>query len=327
VPPTSADCSSSPLGLRANKRRFVNLLQQLGGGGLTYGESVIRGPLIRGGYMCRTKIAVVSALVAYLLASTSSAAASRQRMRVLNVSIQPIFTLVSAAIQGHLRSRDDVARIFAAGAFAVYGFYAGKDLTGQGHVRTGFAIANFAASVARNAAAGRPAFSRLGLSVGQLRVDASTPFDSDRTTALHVQASVSETVALMLMWRKSDRLVWRDGRIAFRSNRRYRADNRQFSGYTIGMFSGTTNHATPTTWDHESIHAIQSVQADSVEPPACFWLRAKCRSKRVFEFITWDPVQLGVLPAVGGGALSLQDYTKRWTEIEATWLADRHRPE
>jgi len=31
APPTSADCSSSPIGLRANKRRFVNLLQQLGG--------------------------------------------------------------------------------------------------------------------------------------------------------------------------------------------------------------------------------------------------------------------------------------------------------
>jgi len=27
---SSADCSSRPLGLRANKRRFVNLLQQLG---------------------------------------------------------------------------------------------------------------------------------------------------------------------------------------------------------------------------------------------------------------------------------------------------------
>jgi len=29
---SSVDCSSSPLGLRANKRRFVNLLQQLGRG-------------------------------------------------------------------------------------------------------------------------------------------------------------------------------------------------------------------------------------------------------------------------------------------------------
>jgi len=30
APPRSADCSSGPLGPRANKRRFVNLLQQLG---------------------------------------------------------------------------------------------------------------------------------------------------------------------------------------------------------------------------------------------------------------------------------------------------------
>jgi len=29
--PPSVDCSSGPLGPRANKRRFVNLLQQLGG--------------------------------------------------------------------------------------------------------------------------------------------------------------------------------------------------------------------------------------------------------------------------------------------------------
>jgi len=32
VPPRSADCSSAATAARANKRRFVNLLQQLGGG-------------------------------------------------------------------------------------------------------------------------------------------------------------------------------------------------------------------------------------------------------------------------------------------------------
>jgi hypothetical protein len=265
-------------------------------------------------------------LIAVTLWASAADAADRSKIRALNVGLQPIFTLASAAIQGKLRSRADLVRCVRSGVVAGYGFYKSKEITGNGHVRSGLVMANIAASLSRNAAAGRFELSRLGASIGPLRFDISTPFEEKSSALLHVQGSVSEGVALALMWNRSSHIGLRDGRISFRRKSTYDADGRQFTGYTIGMFSGTTYDATATTWHHESIHGIQSIQADSVEPPACAWFRARCDEPVARHGIAWEPWQLGVLPAVGGGALSLQDYTNRWTEIEATWLAEKRAP-
>jgi hypothetical protein len=118
----------------------------------------------------------------------------------------------------------------------------------------------------------------------------------------------------------------RDGKVAFHSRTTYNTDGRYFTGYAIGGFSGTTYDATETTWHHESVHGIQAIQGDSVEPPGCAWLRHQCGDRVARHRIAWEHYQLGVFPAVGGAALTRQDYTKRWTEIEATWLADKHAP-
>jgi hypothetical protein len=254
--------------------------------------------------------------------------ASRRRIATLNVGLQPVFTIASAAIQGHLRTRQDWMRCLRSGAIAGAGFYEAKQLAGNGHTIQALVIANTASSLTRNAAAGRPALARLGFAAGPLWVDVSTPLDKDSAAPVHLQMSASEVVALALTWRQNDRPVLRDGLLSFRKTGRYNYDDRNFTGYTIGMFSGTTLDATQKTWHHETVHAIQSIQADSVEPPACAWLRRPCKgSRQHFGFMTWEPVSLGVIPAVGGGLLSQQDYTKRWTEIEATWLAERHAPE
>jgi hypothetical protein len=241
-----------------------------------------------------------------LLVAMPAIPAERSRMRAWNVGLQPVFTLLSAAVQGKLRSRTDFARCLGVGAIAGYGFSRSKKLAADGHARSGLVLANASASLSRNVAAGRSALSRLGVTAGPLRLDISTPFDANAAAHIHVQASISEAAALFLMWRRSDRLVWRDGLIAFRKNRRYEGDGRHFPGYAIGAFAGTTNHAPAIVWNHEVVHVIQSLQADSVEPPACAWLSRRCGSTSgaSSKLIKWEPIQLGVIPVTGGLVLS-----------------------
>ena len=273
--------------------------------------------------MSRTRVMLV---VLVLLSAEAVNAADRQRIRLLNVSVHPVFTLASAAVQGRLRNREDWVRCIGWGVGSGYGYFRAKELAGLGHVRAGVAVANLAASVTRNTAAGRPAFSRLGMTVGPLRLDVSTPFDEKGTPPLHVQGSLYETVSLIEAWWRNEQLVWRGGLIAFHNHRGYDAYHRHFTGFTVGVYPGTTHDATAVTWHHESIHAIQSIQGDSLEPPACAWFRHQCEVKTFRHLIAWEPGQLGIVPTVALGGTVVQDYTERWTEIEATRLADRKAP-
>lgn len=263
-----------------------------------------------------------------LVTAQEAAAAGRQRIRALNVGLQPLFTLASAALQGKLHGRADVIRCLRVGAAAGYGFYESKRMAGNGHTLQALAIANVGSSMTRNAAAGRHAFARVGVTVGPTRTEVSTPFESAPDARFHVEASFSDAVAMAWMWQKSgERPTWRDGLIAFRKRGTYDADDRHFTGYTIGVFPGTSYGAAEVTWHHETVHAIQALQGNAIEPPACVW-RRRCRDEkpRDFRLIRFDGVRLGVIPAGGGWLMSRQDYTKRWTEIEATRLAENQEP-
>ncbi|MBV9495034.1 MAG: hypothetical protein JOZ54_12365 [Acidobacteria bacterium] len=276
--------------------------------------------------MLNGRFACLSLLIILLLASNRIEAESRRRIAAFNVGLQPALTLASAAIQGKLRTRGDWWRCIRAGAIAGGGFYEAKVLDGNGHTRAALATASLASSITRNAAAGRPELARVGMPIGPLWLDASTPFDKDPVAPLHLQTSVAELVAFALERQENDRIVFRDGLIAFRKSGRYEHDRRRFTGYTFGVFPGTSDDATQKTWHHETVHVIESMQADSVEPPACAWLRRCNPLRRKFGILTWEPLQLGVLPASGGLLLSKQDYPERFTEIEATWLAERRAP-
>lgn len=262
-----------------------------------------------------------------LAAPLDALGASRQMIRIYNVSLQPLLVLTSAALQGKLRNRSDVIRCLRTGSIAGLAFYEAKRLAGGEHVPAGLAIANVASSATRNAAAGRHAFARIGFTLGPTRTEFSTPLENDPTARIHLQVSVAEVAAMAVMRSRSDEFIWRDGLIALRKLGRYEGDHRSFSGYTIGVFAGTSHRATPLTWHHETVHVIQSIQGDSVEPPLCAW-RLRCheesgRSMRWFEF---QPV-LGVFLTAAGGAMSRQDYTARWSEIEAHRLAENERPQ
>lgn len=273
-----------------------------------------------------SRFATTVVIAAFFVSAVDAKAADRSKIRALNVGLQPLFTTFSAAIQGKLNGPADYWRCVRGGLISGYGFYRAKQITGDGHVRTGLLLGNVSASLSRNVAAGRNELSRLGASFGPFRFDVSTPFEANSYARFHVQGSIAEVGAMALMAHRSTRMVIRDGKVSFHSSKTYDADGRAFTGYTIGMFSGTTYGATSTTWHHESVHGIQAIQADSIEPPACAWLRHPCADPVGHHGVAWEHFQLGLIPAVGGGALSLQDYTNRWTEIEATWLAEKHAP-
>jgi hypothetical protein len=266
-------------------------------------------------------------LIISLALTSNAAAADRQKIRALNVGLHPLFTLASAAVQGKVHGWPDVRRCLRNGTAAGYAFFEAKRLAGDGHVFAGVVVANVASSLTQNTIARRPAFARLGFTLGPTRTEVSTPLDHDGSARFHLQWSLSDTVAMGVMWKKNDRLVWRDGLLEFRKKGTYHGDGRTFTGYTIGVFPGTSYAALPVTRYHESIHAIEAIQANALEPSWCGWRRnCEKRQPRILGPFELESIHLGILPAAGGGALSLQDYRNRWTEIEATRLAENEKP-
>jgi hypothetical protein len=261
----------------------------------------------------------------FLIAAVSqeAGAADRGKILVLNVALQPLLTLASAKIQGKLNSRSDWARCLRGGAAAGALFYEAKITASHGHVRTGWIVANVAGSLASDAAAGRPAFSRVQLIAGPLRVEVSTPREENPPAVIHLSTSIAELGSLVQMNRASDRVRLRDGMVSFGKRHKYPYEGRFVDGLTWGVFPGTWDRA-PEIWSHESIHAMQALQVDSVEPPLCAWLRRNCDSSKGKRFIRFR-LDGGVFLGAGAYAMSRQDYVNRWTEIEAYRLA-QHTP-
>jgi hypothetical protein len=263
--------------------------------------------------------------VTLLVAVTMHADDQREILR-WNVAIQPLMTLASAAVQGKLRTWDDWKRCLRIGATTGAAFYGSKRLVADGRVIEGLALANVASSMTSNAAAGRHALSRIGVTFGPVRAELSTPKDKERPARVHLSTSISELVSFGMMWERSDDITIRDGLISFRRDTDYpdfRDENLTFPGYTIGVFPGTSPAASETVWRHEVVHVIQVMQVDALEPGWCEWGRLDCRKKpasdRWFEI---EPLRIGIFPGANAGAMTFfLDYDQRWTEVEAYRLA------
>jgi hypothetical protein len=261
-------------------------------------------------------------IAALLLVATAARAdaADRDKIRNVNIALQPVMTIASAAVQGKLRG--NVLRCLLSGAVAGYGFYEAKVNAGRGDVRTAWAIANAASSISGNAAAGRHPLSRIRWTVGPVRADVATPFDRSGDTPLRLTFSAWEAGALVAMYNKSDRLKWRDGLLAFENDVRYRAEGEFWAGYTIGVFPGVVRRAPEAIWQHEVVHAIQALQLDSVEPSLSVFTK---RFTKQLGFVTID-AEAGAFPVVHAVAQSKQPYENRWSEIEAYRLAEDISP-
>lgn len=237
-------------------------------------------------------------------------------------------TVVSGMVQGKVRGVRDAARCLVAGSAAGYGSFQSKIRIRDGKVAQGWLLANVAASVSENAAAGRSPFAQIGYSLGPFRVRVVVPWlDRDADAYSYVDASAYETGALVRAVANSDRVRFRAGMIAFQRRNLFPSQGGvgPFTGYTFGIYPGVWAQAGPDVFRHEVIHAVQSLQMDSVEPSfrVLTYNPPPSTRRRIIRF---QVLKVGAVNLGNGAALEQQRYEDRWTEIEAYRLAQRRAP-
>ena len=270
--------------------------------------------------MRRTAITV---LIALLIATVAEARdrpiryeLHRRKILAYNISLTSFFTLVSAIVQGHVKSTPRAIYTFLIGSAAGAGFNEAKRLAGSGKTTQGWLLANAAASVVENTTGGKHPFGRLGYTVGPMRFRIATPLVRDKRSArIEMDWSVAETIDLGFAIGHSDHLRLRDGLIATDRDNKWPSPNNIFGGFdgaTYGVFPGVSP-GQAGIWSHEVVHAIQSQQMDSVEPPLCTLHDDNSGPRRLFAF---RHIRLG-----WAQALNLTTYTRRyqrqWNEVEA----------
>lgn len=269
--------------------------------------------------MCRVISFVLATLIAIPLP-----AADRQRIAAINVAATSLFTFIGCAVQAKLQkktlTRRDAARCFGAGGVAGVGFYQAKRLVARGDITTGWLAANAASSIVENTTAGEHPLSRIGYTFGPLRLRVVTPLDRARESYVDIDVSAAETMFLARAIGDADNIDVRDGMISFVTRDPIVEDGVVYHGYTWGIFPGVWQGAGAFTPRHEAVHAVQSLQLDSIEPPLLTFHRGR------------RPIRLRHIRA---GALNLADniynarvvdYEDRWAEIEAFRLTEDREP-
>lgn len=264
------------------------------------------------------------AITLALLLATPSFAADRERIATLNVVGTTLLTYLGCVAQSKLLKRPTShKRCIVAGAIGGTGFYQAKRLAGEGHITTAWAVANLSSSAIENTMLGDHPLSRIGYSFGPFRLRLATPFDREKESIVDLDVNLAEAGYLARAVLDADDVDVRDGMIWWETRNPDVQGDLVFHGYTWGAFPGVWSGAQKHVWNHEAVHAIQSLQLDSVEPPL-FDLREASRRART-------PLRIRYVRA---GALNLTDnivwaqapYEQRWAEIEAYRFAERRSP-
>ena len=243
-------------------------------------------------------------------------AAEREKIAVLNVAATSLFTYLSCVLQKHARP----VACLTSGAIAGAGFYQAKRLAGDGHITTAWLLANLSGSVVENTTAGEHPLSRVGYSFGPLRLRVATPLDRAKESLVDVDVSAIEAGYMTRAFLDADDVDIRDGMIWYETEEPDVDDEgRVIHGFTWGMFPGVWSGARQDVWNHEAVHAVQSLQLDSVEPPAL----TLDRGRSLFRV---RHVRAGALNFADNASSQLIEYEDRWVEIEAYRFAEDARP-
>lgn len=273
------------------------------------------------------------ALLMMCFVAASAEAADRARIAAANIGAQSALTVVRGLVQRKVHQRKDVLRRALWGALAGAGFYQAKVEVGNGHVLTGWVLANSAASVTENAAAGRHPLGQFGYSVGPVRF--RVPIASLQPNAdswVYVDFSQVEAIYLVGSIVENDQVGIRAGMIAFQRRTPYREDGAKLTtGRTLGVFPGTWTAAgqyVRTTWQHEALHAVQALQLDSLEPwlPAPFTRPSKSEPNAPKTLIRFEHYYIGLVPVLNELYTATRPYAAQWPEVESYRLADKSTP-
>jgi hypothetical protein len=256
----------------------------------------------------------------------------RAKIRNYNIAITPVFTLTSAIVQHRVHSFRDVLYQLGFGAAAGASYYQAKRITGSGRATAGWLLTNATASVVENVTSGEHPIGRFGYTVGPFRLRFATPYAREAIARIEMDWSLAETIDLGEALREFHQFGFRNGIIA--TDRDHDCwpnpdiSGALYCGVTYGVFPGVTKHPPSTLhkdpavlWHHEMIHAEQSQQLDSVEPPVYTFGgdRDGSRPLRVFAF---RHVRVGFVQALDIATYQ-RPYEERWGEVEAYALSER----
>lgn len=251
-----------------------------------------------------------------LLLALPLRAAEREKIAVINVAATSLVTYLSCVIQRHARP----VACLTTGALAGAGFYQAKRLAGDGHITTAWLLANLSGSLVENTTAGEHPLSRVGYSFGPLRLRVATPFDRAKESLADIDVSAVETGYMTRAFLDADDVDIRDGMIWYETRDPDVDDEgRIIHGFTWGMFPGVWSGAQKRVWNHEAVHAVQSLQLDSVEPPALTLDRER-------RLVRVRYLRAGALNFADNVSAQLIPYEERWVEIEAYRFAEDARP-
>ena len=248
-------------------------------------------------------------------------AADRQKIAALNVAGTSLVTWAGCLVHAKLtRTPPKHARCLAVGAIGGLGYYQSKRMAGDGHITTAWLLANLTSSVVENTTAGEHPLSRVGYSFGPLRLRVATPLDKTKESIVDIDLNAAEVGYLTRAVIDADDVDIRDGMIWYETEApSVDEQGRAVHGFTWGLFPGVWSGARDDVAHHETVHAVQALQLDSVEPPALVLDRER-RPVRVRY------LRLGLLNLSDNLGSQLVPYEDRWVEIEAYRFAGDRTP-
>jgi hypothetical protein len=263
-------------------------------------------------------------VLAFLLVLTlplPATAADRAKIATLNVAGTALVTYLGCLVHAKVtKSELRPARCLAAGAAGGVGFYQAKRMAGDGHITTAWLLANLTGSVVENTTAGEHPLARVGYSVGPLRMRLATPFDRNRESLLDVDLNVAEVLYLARAIDDADDVDLREGMLWYETDEPdLDEEGRVVHGFTWGMVPGVWKGASRSVWNHETVHAVQALQLDAVEPPALTLDRER-------RLVRVRYLRLGALNVADNLSAQLVPYDERWVEIEAYRFAEDRDP-
>jgi len=237
-----------------------------------------------------------------------------------------VFTSLGCIVQSKIlkRTSTTATRCLAAGALGGLGFYQSKRLAGEGDITTAWLVANLSSSIVENTMTGEHPLAHLGYTFGPFRLRVATPLDRARESYVDLDVSLLETGYLARMLIDADDVDIRDGMIWWETRDPVVEGDVVFDGYTWGLYPGVWSRARGDVSGHETVHAIQSLQLDSTEPPLFDLSEGEVRRSRTPVRIRY--VRAGVLNLTDNIVWAQLPYEQRWAEIEAYRMANDRQP-
>jgi hypothetical protein len=248
---------------------------------------------------------------------------NKRKFLAYNVGLTSVFTLVTAVVQRQIHSPRDAVRDLLIGSGAGASFYEAKRIAGGGRVTEGWLIANAASTIIENTASGEHPLGQIGYTVGPLRFRFATPLSRKAVARIEADWSLAETVFLGVARRDANHVRLRNGLIAINRDSGWPTNDVAgglFGGRTSGVFPGVAPGQGPVTWAHETIHAIQCQQLDSVEPPVYTFDGGALERSEPHRLFAIRHVRLGFTHLANAPTFK-RPYVERWGEVEAYGLA------